>query len=320
MEKFGKTTPEIGPEEIKPNVETGAKVGRTRRESRKKVDVGEIRAALEANDPEALDKLSGSSFEEIFRKIPSGPDQVDMEDRGQKSQREAKKKKAKVETSGEKQEGQAEEMQEDLITPTPILKEESKKEKVEKTSKKREGQGEQEKGKQKEKKELTPFIAALQAATKITTRWPKKEQPEELRLFYMAIEKLNKDERRNLVFNLAKNVLEDKAPIQALFLVAQEANMMTIAHNTAVIKKIIQEEKISFSDLQEIGLAKIKPGKGNKRLDTVYYLGNQSLANAAENLKKKRKFVAAKMLENHLAVSARFAKDTKKTKKPASDK
>ncbi len=145
----------------------------------------------------------------------------------------------------------------------------------------------------------SPFGAALRAARAITSRRPHEGQPQELAELREALSKLDEGACRNLVFRLVKEVLEDRARIQALFPVAREARMMGVAFNTAAISRALREGGLTLSDLRLVGLAEIKIGKANKPY-VVYHVGLETVKSAAEKLRRAGKKGAAAILSEHL--------------------
>lgn len=249
----------------------------------KKINIKEVEAALEGGDEDALNELSGPDPVEIKKTRDQDEADGEHQDRG----------KTKRKGRG------------NFKTSAPMFVEGEVKMENQKS----------------QKREPTPFMLALRAAQKITTRRPKEEQPEEFELLQAALGKISEEELQSLVWRLVKDVLEDNAATQGLFPVARAARMMTVAYNTAIVKRVIQEG-VSFHELREAGLVELKIG-GNGRPYAVYRVGNQTLASAAKSFREKGKLVAAKMLEEHLrhaernAALSRFARDTKKTEEAA---
>jgi len=150
-----------------------------------------------------------------------------------------------------------------------------------------------------ENNQRNPFWVAFDAIQKINARNPRKDQPEELNSMITVVEKMNMQTQRRLVFFCAKKVLEGDSKIQGLFAVAKMSKMIAIAYNTSAIKKAIEVEGLSFDDLIQSGLVKIKKNNTG-RPSTIYFFGKDSLENASKKLRTNGHIEAAKVLEDHL--------------------
>lgn len=146
----------------------------------------------------------------------------------------------------------------------------------------------------------TPFVIAIIAARKITTREPRDEQPAEMEILKKAMDVLDEDGKRSIVFRLVNEVLEDKTPLQCLFPAARIAGMSSTAHSVAAIRRAIREGGLSFSDLRESGIAVIKQNQTTKLPYTVYYVGHEAMVKAEEVLRKAGKTQGAECLAIHI--------------------
>ena len=168
--------------------------------------------------------------------------------------------------------------------------------------------------------EPSPFITALIAARKINTREPS-EQPKEMETLKKAMDLLNEDGKRSIVFRLVNEVLEDKTSLQCLFPAARIAGMSSTAHSVAAIRRAIREGGLTFSDLTTSGLAEIR--KNEKQLPyTVYRVGHDALVKAEEALRKDGKKLAAECLAVHLRRGERnraLAEAAKTVTQPAAE-
>ena len=145
----------------------------------------------------------------------------------------------------------------------------------------------------------SPFITALIAARKVNTREPREEQPKEMEALKKAMDLLNEDGKRSIVFRLVNEVLEDKTSLQCLFPAARIAGMSSTAHSVAAIRRAIREGGLTFSDLTESGLAEIRKNNENHPY-TVYRVGHDAIVKAEEVLRKAGKKQAAECLAVHI--------------------
>lgn len=172
---------------------------------------------------------------------------------------------------------------------------------------------------------LWPLPAAMQAAKKIVTKRPDQDQKDDLANLCAAIDKLNEDGRRTLVFRLMSEVLEEMTPIQSLFAAARYCRMQGVAFNTAAVKTAMREGNLTLSDLRDIGLAEIRLDK-ERRPYVVYYVGHERLLGAARKLRQAGNAAAAQVLETHLRreeknrLLAEFAKEAQAATEEAPEK
>lgn len=180
-----------------------------------------------------------------------------------------------------------------------------------------------EKGEKKveaKKREVTPFGLALRTARKITTRKPREEQPTEYNELVDALRKLDSKEKTNLFFRLAKEVLEEKSPLEGLFAVAFKTGNGKLAHHVAAIRKAMLVGKLEFENLVKSGLAEVRTIKDKPR--TIYRIGKKAIEEAILKLVEMEENKAARILAEHLRTSNRMdfiAKQKREAKKKTPD-
>ncbi|MBI2626234.1 MAG: hypothetical protein HYW69_01415 [Candidatus Nealsonbacteria bacterium] len=165
-------------------------------------------------------------------------------------------------------------------------------------------------------REYTPFGSALWNARQITTRRPDQEQVEIFTALQKAVSQLDEDGKRNLVFRLQKEVMEDKGcGIPGLFTVCRMARMLAVAASTAAVR----QTGLTFGGLQAAGLAEAKPGRDGKDAYVVYKFGALNLVEAAKKLRRNSNVTAAKVLEEHISRGERnrALREAQKAQAPA---
>jgi hypothetical protein len=146
----------------------------------------------------------------------------------------------------------------------------------------------------KEKK-FSCFGQALYFSRKINTPHPEISQTDIFGRVERALEKLEREDQKTLVFRVRDEVMEGKCEIGALFAVARKAKMLAVAVSTVAVRKT----GLTFSGLQEIGIAKIKEnGKGKY---AVYDTGVENLRKAAGKLREQGKYKEALFLEDYVS-------------------
>lgn len=240
----------------------------------KKVNEREILRAAEAGDTEMIEEII-SRGETPERKRPHDRELFRKETRGKR------RRQPKADPS--------------MMIPVETQEQVNVIEKKEETEVKT--QKTQEKGNKPQAP--SPFITALINARKINTREPKTEQPAEMEALKKAMDLLNEDGQRSIVFRLVNEVLEDKTSLQCLFPAARIAGMSSTAHSVAAIRRAIREGGLTFSDLTESGLAEIRKNQENHPY-TVYRVGHDAIVKAEEALRKAGKKQAAECLAVHI--------------------
>jgi hypothetical protein len=141
----------------------------------------------------------------------------------------------------------------------------------------------------------SPFGRALFVARQITARQAQEEQPELFASLQEAIDQLDGDSRRNLVFRLQGETMEDKCRVAGLYATARMCKMLSVAAATAAVKAT----GLTFASLLDLGLVEIRVR--NNKPYTVYRFGHENLAKAASQLRRSGNTFAAERLEKYLS-------------------
>lgn len=144
----------------------------------------------------------------------------------------------------------------------------------------------------------SPFGRALVSARAISSRWPDREQPLEMRDLQDCLSLLSKDQRTGLIFRLVNETIEGRTKIQALFAAARAIRMTAVAFNVAAIVRIMNECNVDLAGLKNVGLATIKFNTDSAAY-VVYHVGWQALSEAEKRLLAAGNAPAANILREH---------------------
>lgn len=142
--------------------------------------------------------------------------------------------------------------------------------------------------------EPTPFGNALYLARKISSR------EDDTTALSSAMNRIDDDGKKKLVFRLQKEVLEGKAEVSGIFAAARIAKMMSVAHFTAATRKAMQIGGLTLDNLRELGLAKLGVSQDKKTPYIRYTLSYETLKEAVATLRTNGNFKAAEALERPL--------------------
>src|SRR3989338_1817322 len=128
---------------------------------------------------------------------------------------------------------------------------------------------------------FNPFWAAVNAAKKVTTRWPQDDQPEVWAEIEAAVGMLEEDEKRKAPWRLVIPVFNEEVHIAGLFALARACRMTSMAHAVAAIVKAKRAGGLTTAGLEQFGLVKTVVSDDGKRAWLQPHTGQEAISAAA---------------------------------------